>query len=84
MKGQITIPTLLGYLIVFIIYFTFAIPVMSPLIDGFVTDSLASPDEFTPILVSIAQLTPVLLLLAIVASLINSAIPRREGMPGGY
>lgn len=79
MKGQLTFATLIGYVALFILYFVFVVPVLDPLIATFVADQLASPNAYTPLMVTLAYLIPFIILVAMVVGIFQYAIPKREG-----
>lgn len=77
-RGQVTITNLIGILIALILYFKLMLPLLSPMIEDAVTDIRASPNDFTDIMVALLYAVPFLLLLAIVLTAINYAIPQTQ------
>lgn len=82
MKGQVTFINLLAIVVTIIVYMAL-LPVINNFIDNTVVDLEASPNEYTTIQVALLYLTPFLILLMIILSGLNMAIPRREGFGGG-
>lgn len=82
MKGQITFINLIAIVVTIIVYAAL-LPVINTFIDTTVAELLLSPNEYTTVLISMLYLVPFLLLLMIVLSGLNMAIPRREGFGGG-
>jgi hypothetical protein len=78
-KGQVTITNLIALVVTFLIYFIVAVPLLTPLIDDVVADLEASPNEFTSVTVMLLYIVPFLLLLMILITGINYAVPQREG-----
>lgn len=82
-KGQVTITNLIGVFITLILYFKLVMPLLSPIIAAGVLDVQASPNDFTDITVALMYAIPFLLLLSIVLTAINYAIPQQERSPYG-
>ena len=79
MKGQITLVNLLAIFVTLLIYMVL-LPVLNPFIEATVTGLEASPNEMTPAIVMVLRLVPFVLLVCIVLTALNWAIPRREGI----
>lgn len=77
MKGQITIVNLLGVVVSLILYLAM-LPAIQSIIDSTITTLELTPNDFTPMLKIIIYITPAFVLLAIVLTAINYAIPQRE------
>jgi peptidoglycan biosynthesis protein MviN/MurJ (putative lipid II flippase) len=82
-RGQVTIVNLIGVLITLVLYFKLVTPLLSPMIADAVEDLEADPNDFTDITVALLYAVPFLLLLSIVLTAINYAIPQTENR-GGY
>jgi hypothetical protein len=82
MRGQVTFINLIAIMVTIFVYFVM-LPVLNSFIDPVVVDLEASPDAYTTAMVAIIRLLPFLILLMIVLSGFNMAIPRREGYGGG-
>jgi len=78
-KGQVTISNLIALLMAFIIFFVFGAPILYPLIDNLTANLSASPNQYTAIMISILQLSPLVLVLSILLTALHYAIPKREG-----
>jgi len=78
-KGQVTITNLIALVITFLLYFILAVPLLTPLIDDVVTELEANPNEFTAVTVMLLYIVPFLILLMILITGLNYAIPQREG-----
>jgi hypothetical protein len=79
MKGQITVLNLIMVLITLFLYFAF-IPVLSPMIEdtaNYLTNN--STNQFSLVIIVLLDMVPFLLLVCIVITAFNYAIPRREG-----
>lgn len=80
-KGQITLISLLVFLVVFFLYLV----LVPTLVQSFINPTVADlnthkvPGDFTDVLVVLIQLIPLWLLVAIFLSVISYAIPQREG-----
>jgi len=83
MKGQVTFINLIAIAVTLIVYMAI-LPVINSFIDTTVSDLLLSPNQYTTVLVAMLYLVPFLLLLMIILSGLNMAIPRREGFGGAY
>jgi len=79
MKGQITFTNLLASVITFLMYFMFALPVLNPIIDDAVAFQTAHPTSFSDAIILFMYAVPFILLLAIIVTVMNYAIPQREG-----
>lgn len=77
-KGQISFVNLIMILITCILYFML-LPLLNDISDMTVTDLEASPNEYTSLEVALIYLLPFLVLLMIVITGFNYAIPRVEG-----
>jgi len=81
MKGQITLISLLVFLVVFFLYLV----LVPTLVNNFINPTVAAlqagavPGDFTSVLIVLIQLIPLWLLIAIFLSVISYAIPLREG-----
>ena len=79
-KGQITLISLLVFLVVFFLYLT----LVPTLINNFITPTVAAikagavPGDFSDVIIVLIQLIPLWLLIAIFLSVISYAIPQRE------
>jgi len=78
-KGQITLVNFLAIFVTFILYMIL-VPVLTPMIETLVVQLSGTPNEVTPAIIMLLRLMPFVLLLAIVLTTFNYAIPRREGM----
>lgn len=78
-EGQVTFTNLLGIVITLIVFFVFAIPVLTPLISVAVSSVSEEPNQFTGVMVTLLYAIPFVLLLAIIITALNYAIPVREG-----
>lgn len=82
-KGQITFTNLISVAITLILYFKLVLPLLSPIIAQGVIDVSATPNDFTDVTVALMYALPFLLLLAIVLTALNYAIPQTERSPYG-
>lgn len=78
MKGQITLSNFIAVFVTFILYMVM-VPVLNPMIDTLVAKLLVTPNDMTPAIVMLVRLFPFVLLLGIVLTVLNYAIPKREG-----
>lgn len=78
-KGQVTVVNLIGVFMALLLYFVAVVPILGPLIDDCVADLEASPNEFTAVTVVLLHSTLFFVLLALVLTALNYAIPQREG-----
>jgi len=78
MKGQVTFVNLIAVVITLIVYFMF-IPILQPMIDSTAVYLNSDPNSTTPILIVMLDFLPFILLLSIVLTAINYAVPKREG-----
>jgi len=78
MKGQVTMANFLAIFVTFLLYMVL-IPVLNPMIDTLVINLSLNPNDMTPATIMIVRLFPFVLLLGIVLTVLNYAIPRREG-----
>jgi len=79
MKGQITVLNLIMVLITLFLYFAF-IPVLSPMIEetaDYLLDN--TTNQFASVIVVLLHMVPFLMLVCIVITAFNYAIPKREG-----
>jgi len=77
--GQITVLNLIMVLITLFLYFAF-VPVIEPMIQDTITYlETNSSNPYTPIISVMLYMVPFMLLLVIVVTAFNYAIPRREG-----
>lgn len=76
-KGQITLVNVFGF---FITIFVWAI--LAPLISDAIAPAVvyfnANPTSITPALIALSNLVPFVVLLSIVLSILNTALPPRE------
>ncbi len=79
LKGQITLVNFLAIFVTFILYMVL-VPVLNPMIDTLVVSLESDPNDITPAIVMLLRIMPFVLLLGIVLTTFNYAIPRREGM----
>jgi ABC-type methionine transport system permease subunit len=82
-RGQVTFTNMIAVLITLILYFKFCLPLLTPLIEDGVVAVEASPNDFTDITVALMYSVPFLLLLSIVLTALNYAIPQTERSPYG-
>lgn len=78
-KGQVTVLNLIMLLITLFLYFAF-IPVLSPMIENtadYMVDN--TTNEFAPLIVVLLHMVPFTMLLMIIITGFNYAIPQREG-----
>lgn len=76
MKGQITMTNLMVILVVLFLYMAL-LPAINPLIDQTVITLEENPNEITPLLVFLLYATPFILLISIILTALNWAMPRR-------
>lgn len=81
MKGQVTMINLMALVITIIVYMAL-LPVINGFIDTTVVELQSNPTQYTNIQVIMLYLMPFLLLLMIILTGFNYAIPRREGFGG--
>jgi len=84
MKGQITFTNLLAMLITLLMYFLFALPVLTPVIDEAVAYQELHPSMFSDGVILLMYGIPLILLLGIIMTIISYASPQREGTMGRY
>jgi uncharacterized BrkB/YihY/UPF0761 family membrane protein len=78
MKGQVTFVNLLVLLVTFIVFFVL-LPVLNIFIDAQVAIEEANPNEFSPVMIILLRIVPAMILLMIIITGLNYAIPNREG-----
>lgn len=78
MKGQIT-PINFMILLATVIIYMALLPVLNIFIDSTVATLDETPNEFTPMTILMLYAIPFVMLLAIVLTIFQYAIPRREG-----
>lgn len=79
LKGQMTLVTLIALLLTLLVYMTL-LPVLNPFIESTVTYLEADPNEMTDMIIMVLRLVPFVMLLAIILSALQYAIPRRSGI----
>lgn len=82
MRGQITFPVFLGFIVTIILYFSFL-----PIMEQFITLGTGGLDPASPnyaINVALAYLLPFLVLLAIIIGLFHYTIPQQESVGRYY
>lgn len=75
-KGQITFPTLLAFVVTLILFF-----ILRPILDTVIVASVAGMDPSAPnyaLNVALSYITTFIILLALLVSLFNYAVPRQE------
>ena len=77
-KGQITLTNFLAIFVTFILYMVL-VPVLNPMIDTLVIKLQTSPNDMTDAIIMLVRIFPFTLLLGIILTTFNYAIPRREG-----
>lgn len=77
-KGQITLVNLFAFFITLFVWATLA-PIMNDATIPVVAYFEANPNPISPAIIVLIQLLSFVVLLAIVLSIINQAIPQREG-----
>jgi len=77
-KGQITLVNLFSFVITLFVWATLA-PIMNDATIPVVEYFEANPNPISPMIIVLIQLLSFVILLAIVFSIINQAIPQREG-----
>jgi len=82
MKGQVTFINLLAIVVTLFVYFAL-LPVLTDFIDVTAAELLLSPNAYTSLIITMMYLTPFAIILSIILSALNMAIPRREGFGGG-
>jgi hypothetical protein len=80
MKGQVTFVNLLGVFITLIIYFIVVIPVLQPMVDTAVAYYTAHPSSYSDVEIALLYMLPFIILVAIIMTALNYAIPQREGV----
>lgn len=78
MKGQITMTNLVVIFVVLILYMAL-LPAITPMIDQTVAILQENPNDTTPMLVFLLYATPFVILIAIVLTALNWAMPRSPG-----
>lgn len=78
MKGQITIVNLIAVLLTIFVYFAM-LPILNTFIDNTVVSLQNNPNEYTDMQITLMYMLPFVMLLMIILSGLNMAIPRREG-----
>lgn len=77
-KGQVTLINLIGLILTLIIYVILAVPLLAPMINQIAADLIATPNEFTYMTVALLHLIPLFILMMIIITGLNYAIPQRE------
>lgn len=76
-KGQITLVNLFGFFLTIFVWSILA-PVISDAIAPAVAYFVANPTSMTPAIIVLSNLVPFVVLLAIMLSILNTAMPPRE------
>lgn len=77
-KGQVSFVNLIMIFITCMLYFML-LPLLTTISDGTVAELEANPNEYTTLIVALIYLVPFFILLALVITAFNYAIPHREG-----
>ena len=83
MKGQMTFVNLIAVFITLIIFFVMA-PVLDTIIETTITALEQNPNEYTPLIAIACRLSIFIILLSIILTALNYAVPHREAPPRGY
>jgi len=76
-KGQVSLVNLIA-LVVTVFVYAILVPVMQPTLDACIASLNATPNDMTPAIVVLIQLTPFFILLMIVLTGFNWAMPRQQ------
>jgi hypothetical protein len=76
-KGQVTLVNLIALVVTVFVYAVLA-PVLQPQLDTCIAALSVTPNAMTPAIVVLIQLTPFFLLLMIVLTGFNWAMPRQQ------
>lgn len=79
MRGQITIINLIGLFIALVLYFAL-LPALNAIADQAVADISVTPNQFTSLTITLIYAIPFFILVAIVLTAMNYAIPGRYGV----
>ena len=84
MKGQVTFTNLIAATITLLMYFMFALPVLTPIIEDAVVYQNAHPTSFSDAVILLMYAVPFILLIGIIMTILSYAMPQREGTGGRY
>lgn len=76
-KGQITLVNLFGFFLTLFVW-TILAPLISDAIAPVTAYYVANPTSITPAIIVLCNLVPFVVLLAIILSILNTALPPRE------
>lgn len=76
-RGQITLVNFLALFITFLLYLAL-MPVLTPIIDSTVASISVTPNQYTPIIAAMMYLIPAFILLFLVLTGLNYAIPQQQ------
>lgn len=80
MKGQMSLVNIIGLFLGLVVFLLVAVPILNPMIETTVTNLEATPNEYTPLIVTLLYLILFFFLLGIIITIFRYAV---GGQPPG-